>query len=484
MAVAPVTRIGTCEYELPTSYKEGMRVPGRLFASDDLLAAAIEDRVVEQVANVAMLPGIVGASLAMPDMHWGYGFPIGGVAATDVVAGGVVSPGGVGFDIACGVRLVRSDLVADEVRPRLEHLMHELTRAVPKGLGGRGRVSLTEKELTGAMAGGAAWAVKRGFGRRADAERAENGGVVEGADPELVSARALERGRGQLGTLGSGNHFLEIQRVETIYDEKRADVFGLFEGQLTVMIHSGSRGLGHQVCTDFLHDMDRAAAAFGIHLPDRQLACAPVDSDEGRRYLGAMAAAANFAIANRQLMMHWVREAFEHGLGQGEGRLGLDLVYDVSHNLARIETHPVDGEERELCVHRKGATRSLGPGHPLLADGPYASAGQPVIIPGDMGRASYVLVGTTEAEPRSWSSTCHGAGRRMSRGAAKRKFRADELRRELSAAGVMVMAASKAGLVEEAPLAYKDVSEVVDVCERAELSVKVAKLRPMGVLKG
>lgn len=481
---ADLPRVGPCEYELPVAYREGMRVPGRLFADDALLEMALKDRVVEQVANVAMLPGVVRASLAMPDMHWGYGFPIGGVAATDVAAGGVVSPGGVGFDIACGVRLLRSDLVAEEVRPRIEALVGELSRAVPKGLGGKGRVTLDRRELRAAMAGGVPWAVQRGYGRSADAQRAEGGGVIDGADPELVSDHAIERGHQQMGTLGSGNHFLEIQAVEELHDPELAAAFGLFEGQLTVMIHSGSRGLGHQVCTDYVRELDKAANRYGIALPDRQLACAPASSDEGRRYLAAMAAAANFATANRQVMTHWTRAAFEHALGIGEGRIGLDLVYDVSHNVARLEDHIVDGHSRLLCVHRKGATRSLGPGHPLLAGGPYERTGQPVIIPGDMGRASYLLVGTAQAEEKAFSSTCHGAGRRMSRGAAKRAFPVQQLRGELKERGVVVLAGHKALLAEEAPGAYKDVNEVVDVCEQAGLSLKVARLRPMGVLKG
>lgn len=476
--------IGSCEYRMEPSFKQGMRVPGRLFADEQLLDAAVKDNVVEQVANVAMLPGVVVASMAMPDMHWGYGFPIGGVAATDVQGGGVVSPGGVGFDIACGVRLLRSDLVADEIEGSIEQLTHELARSVPKGLGGKGRVSLSPGELAQSMAGGVPWAVSRGFGRREDVTRCENGGVMEGADPELVSPRAIERGFGQMGTLGSGNHFLEIQKVEETYDDRLARSFGLFEGQLTVMIHSGSRGLGHQVCTDYVRELDRAAVKYGIHLPDRQLACAPVGSEEGRRYLAAMAAAANFAMCNRQLIAHWVRQAFERTLGAGEGKLGLDLVYDVSHNLARLEEHEVDGKNMLLCVHRKGATRSLGPGHPLLADSPYSEIGQPVIIPGDMGRASYVLVGLVEAEKKAFSSTCHGAGRRMSRAQAKKRFPLARLRDELDQRGVFVEAGSKRALPEEAPGAYKDVSQVVEVCECAQLSRKVARLRPLGVLKG
>lgn len=484
MALGSLIKVGECEYELPVTYKDGMRVPGVLFGDEALVEAALKDRVVEQVANVAMLPGVVRASLAMPDMHWGYGFPIGGVAATHVDLGGVVSPGGVGFDIACGVRLLRTDLEAAEAGPSIRPLMNEISRSVPKGLGGHGRLSLTKKELVGAMIGGVAWAVEQGFGRREDPVHCETGGVIDGADPDLVSEHAIDRGHQQLGTLGSGNHFLELQEVTEIYDSATARAFGLFAGQLTVMIHSGSRGLGHQVCTDYVREMDRASDRYGIHLPDRQLACAPVDSPEGERYLGAMAAAANFAVANRQLMAHWVRQSFERVLGIGEAELGLQTVYDVSHNVARIETHEASGKELRLCLHRKGATRSLGPGHPLLADSPYAAIGQPVIVPGDMGRASYVLVGTAEAETKAWSSTCHGAGRQMSRGAAKRTFNARDLSADLAGRGIVVVAGSKQGLVEEAPGAYKDVSMVVDVCERAGLSKRVARLRPIGVLKG
>jgi tRNA-splicing ligase RtcB len=484
MALGALIKVGECEYELPVTYKDGMRVPGVLFGDEALVDAALKDKVVEQVANVAMLPGVVRASLAMPDMHWGYGFPIGGVAATQVDTGGVVSPGGVGFDIACGVRLLRTDLHAAETAPHVGPLMHEIARSVPKGLGGHGRLALTKKELVEAMTGGVAWAVGQGFGRPEDPIHCETGGVIDGADTDLVSEHAIERGHEQLGTLGSGNHFIELQEVMEIYDDATAQAFGLFAGQLTVMIHSGSRGLGHQVCTDYVREMDRAADKYGIHLPDRQLACAPVDSPEGKRYLGAMAAAANFAVANRQLMAHRVRQSFERVLGMGEARLRLQTIYDVSHNVARIETHEVDGDRLRLCLHRKGATRSLGPGHPLMADSPYAAIGQPVIVPGDMGRASYVLVGTAEAESKSWSSTCHGAGRQMSRGQAKRTFNARDLRADLASRGIVVVAGSKQGLVEEAPGAYKDVSVVVDVCERAGLSRRVARLRPLGVLKG
>ncbi len=470
-------------YEISKEYKKGMRVPGIIFADEDLLKKAEEDRAVEQVANVAFLPGIVRASFAMPDIHWGYGFPIGGVAATDPEEGGVISPGGVGFDISCGVRLMRTELTVEEARPYLERVMQALNRNIPKGVGSRGKIKARRRELEKLMTEGVKWAIKNGYGWPEDSERIEDGGCLEGADPAKISSRAFERGEDQPGTLGAGNHFLEIQKVEEVFDEKTAQGFGLFKGQLVVMVHSGSRGFGHQICTDYLKVMDKAMRKYGFSLPDRQLACAPLDSPEGKSYFSAMACAVNYALCNRQILGHWVRESFEQAFQKSARSLGLDLVYDVSHNIAKVEFHEVDGKKKRLCVHRKGATRAFGPNNPSVPR-KYRYLGQPVIIPGDMGTASYVLVGTREGEKMAFASTCHGAGRVMSRSEAKRKIRGENLKKELEGRGIYVMAGQLALLAEEAPAAYKDVSRVVEICEGAGLSRKVAKLLPLGVVKG
>jgi tRNA-splicing ligase RtcB len=455
-----------------------MRVPGIVFASRALLPAVASDRSIEQVANVATLPGIVVASYAMPDVHWGYGFPIGGVAATDVDQGGVVSPGGVGFDISCGVRLLVAPVTASELSPALSRLMDELAARIPRGLG-RGAVwHLTDRaELIRVLRGGSAYAVERGFGVPDDLIRCEDRGVVDDADPDAVSQRALDRGARQVGSLGSGNHFLEVQVVDAVYDRSVADRLDLQPGRVCVMIHCGSRGLGHQVCSDHVKVMDRAMPRYGITVPDRQLACAPAASPEGRSYLGAMAAAANYGRANRQLLTEATRDAFAAATGDRR----VDLVYDVSHNLAKIEVHTIAGQRRTLCVHRKGATQALSPGHPDLPDD-LRDVGQPVLVPGSMGTASHVLVGASGGD--AFSSTCHGAGRVMSRHAARRKIGGRALREELEVAGIAVRPGGMAGLAEEAPFAYKDVDEVVDVCQRAGLSRKVARLRPLGVVKG
>lgn len=455
-----------------------MRVPGIVFASRQLLPEAATDQALQQVANVATLPGIVGASYAMPDVHWGYGFPIGGVAATDVADGGVVSPGGVGFDISCGVRLLLSPLQRAELAPRLAAVMDELQRLVPRGMGKGAAWELSgEDELRHILTGGARYAVERGHGTARDLERCEDGGVLGGADAAAVSERALLRGLHQVGSLGSGNHFLEVQVVDHVHDEAVAGAFGLHVGQVCVMIHSGSRGLGHQVCTDHVGRMEAAMARYGIRVPDRQLACVPVRSPEGERYLAAMAAAANYGRANRQLLSEAARRAFARAAGTDR----LELLYDVSHNLAKLETHRVGGGRRLLCVHRKGATRALPPGHPdVPAD--LAGAGQPVLVPGSMGTASYVLVG--EAGGDAFHSTCHGAGRSMSRTAARRTVSGAALRRQLAERGVEVRAGSDRGLVEEAPSSYKDVDAVVDTVERAGLARRVARLVPVGVVKG
>lgn len=454
-----------------------MRVPGIIFASRALLPDVAADRSLEQVANVATLPGIVTASYAMPDIHWGYGFPIGGVAATDVDAGGVVSPGGVGFDISCGVRLLAADTDRATLAPRLATLMDRLGAVIPRGMG-RGAVWRLEgrSELDQVLTGGSRYAVERGYGVPRDLDRCEDYGAVADADPGQVSQRALERGLGQVGSLGSGNHFLEIQEVAEVIDPAVAEVFGLRAGQICVMIHCGSRGLGHQICTDHVRAMDRAMASYGITVPDRQLACVPVESHQGRAYLGAMAAAANYARANRQVLAHAARQAFAEVAGAG-----LDLVYDISHNLAKLETHPVDGSPRRLCVHRKGATRSLPPGHPDLPV-ELRRVGQPVLVPGSMGTSSYVLVGV-EGAP-AFASTCHGAGRVKSRHQAARGSSGQALRDRLEQQGIAVRGASWRGLAEEAPDAYKDIAEVVTAAEGAGLCRRVARLVPIGVVKG
>jgi tRNA-splicing ligase RtcB len=459
--------------------QEGMRVPGRVFASEALLAKAVEDQALRQVANVAHLPGIVEASMAMPDIHWGYGFPIGGVAATDIAAGGVVSPGGVGFDICCGVRLLASTLSAEEFRSRREPIMAELDARIPRGLGKGGIAG--QGLLASVLRDGAAAVLAAGYGWEEDLERCEEQGTSGGADPGEIGPRALERGAGQLGSLGAGNHFLEVQVVDRVFDAAAATAFGLAEGMVTVMIHCGSRGLGHQTCTDQLRLMGGAMGRYGITVPDRQLACVPVESPEGVRYLGAMAAAANFAWANRHVLAHTARLAFASALGGSVEDTGMVLVYDVAHNLAKIETHQVGGRTRRLCVHRKGATRAFGPGHPDLPSD-LRDIGQPVLIPGSMGTASWVLRGV-EGNP-AFASAAHGAGRVMSRTAAKRTETGAAVRRRLEAAGIAVRPGSVKLLSEEAPYAYKDVDEVVDVCDRARLASRVARLVPVGVVKG
>jgi tRNA-splicing ligase RtcB len=462
-------------FEIPRNRGAGMRVPVRIFADRELLAAMSRDRSIAQLLNVSTLPGVYGAVLGMPDMHEGYGFPVGGVAAT-LLPHGVISPGGIGFDINCGVRLLRSPLRACDVSAAIRPVVHELSRSIPVGLGGGGFL-VERRDLDHVLAEGCPYIVReKGLGREEDLDVIESGGRLAAADPAQVSERAKSRGKDQLGTLGSGNHFVEVQVVDAILDPDAAARLGLFEGQLTVLIHTGSRGLGHQVCTDHVAIMDRVATTYGIELPDRQLACAPFDSPEGRSYFAAMCAAANFAWCNRQVITHTVRRAFERILGRDAT---LAIVYDVGHNTAKIETH----EGRELCVHRKGATRAFGPSSPELPAA-YRGLGQPVLIPGSMGTASYVLVGTDAADGLSLASACHGAGRAMSRGEAKRRVSGAELRRELEARGIVVRSPSNVGLAEEAPLAYKDVGRVVDVVARAGLARTVARLRPIGVVKG
>jgi tRNA-splicing ligase RtcB len=470
-------------WRVPVGTIPGMRVPGVVFATEEMARKALEDRAVEQVAAVATLPGIVRASYAMPDIHWGYGFPIGGVAATDPAAGGVVSPGGVGFDIACGVRLIRTDLEWEAAKEHLPQLVVTLGQRVPRGIGGKGRMRLSVDEARTVLAEGVRFPLSRGVGWEEDAELCEDFGVLDDARPDFVSDRAVERGAPQLGSLGAGNHFLEVQVVEEVFHQHAANAMGLFEGQVCVMMHSGSRGVGHQTCTDFLKVVDRAMAGLGIEVPDRQLACVPLGHPAAREYLGAMYAAANYARANRHVLTDGVRESFERVLGRSARDLGMYLVYDVAHNLAKLEEHEVDGRRRSLCVHRKGATRAFGPDHPELPDR-YRPIGQPVLIPGSMGTGSYVLVGTAQAEEKAFSSTCHGAGRAMSRTKAKKVMGGPELRKSLEDRGIVLAASQWKLLAEEAPYAYKDVSQVVDACEGAGLSRKVARLRPVGVVKG
>ena len=479
----PLEQIDPCRYRLPRSYKPGMRVDGIIYADSRLLPSIKAGQALDQVANVAFLPGIQTASLAMPDIHWGYGFCIGGVAATDPADGGVISPGGVGYDINCGVRLVRTTLSLKDIQPRIPELTRALFASIPCGVGRTGKSKFNNVQQRHLLAEGAAYIVERGFGVDADLDHTESHGCLADADPDRLTPRAHERGQGQCGTLGAGNHFIEIQTVDEIYDPQAAAICGLDVGQITVMIHSGSRGLGYQVCDDSIKSMAKAPAKYGIDLPDRQLVCTPVDSPQGRRYFAAMAAAANYAWANRQMLMHLVRQTFAQFLGQPWRKFSLNLIYDVAHNIAKFETHDVAGQKKTLCVHRKGATRSFGPGSPEVpAD--YRTIGQPVIIPGDMGRNSYLLVGQERAMQETFGSTCHGAGRLMSRGAAIRSAKGRNIKRELAEKGITAIAQGRHGLAEEQPAAYKDVNLVVDIVHNAGLSKKVARFRPLGVIKG
>jgi len=474
-------KITDCKWELPKGYKPGMKVPAYFYINRKLMEL-LERDAVEQAANVATMPGIQVASLVMPDVHVGYGFPIGGVAAFDVEEG-VVSPGGVGFDINCGVRLIRTNLTVDEVRPKIRELIDQLFVAVPSGVGSEGRLRVKDSELDEIFVAGAKWAVENGYGYEKDLKHCEENGAMDGARPEVVSRKARERGRPQLGTLGSGNHFLEVQYVEKVYDEKAAKVMGLEEGLVTVMVHCGSRGLGHQVCSDFLVILDRAVRKYGIRLPDRQLACAPINSKEGEDYFAGMAASANYAWCNRQIITHWVRETFQKVFRMSEEDLGMELVYDVAHNIAKFEVHKVNGKKMKVCVHRKGATRAFGPGHPDIPED-YREIGQPVLIPGSMGTPSYVLVGTEKAMEEAFGSTCHGSGRVMSRAEAKRKLRGSTVKQKLERRGIYVRATQGALLAEEAPEAYKLSDDVVEVVHRAGISKIVARLLPLGVAKG
>ena len=475
--MADINKIDDNIYEVPIGYRPGMRVPGRIFVSE-ALRAMVEPGTIDQVANVANLPGIVKYSMAMPDAHLGYGFPIGGVAAFQE-DGGIISPGGVGFDINCGVRLLRTDLDSKLVQPLINTLIDALFEAIPSGLGATGRLQASDQQLTEAFTSGSKWAVEQGYGVEADVTHCEENGQMEGADPAQVSAKARKRGRPQLGTLGSGNHFLEIQRVEEIFDEEKAKQFGLFKGQITIMIHCGSRGAGHQICTDHLEVLNQAVKKYNIEIPDKQLACAPLGSPEAERYFGGMVCAANYAWANRHIIAHWTREVFERYFPEAS----LDLVYDVAHNVAKIEEHDVDGQRMRLYVHRKGATRAFGPSRREVP-ATYRSVGQPVLIPGSMGTASYVLCGNDNALDVSFGSACHGAGRVMSRSRATRLFNGKDVKAALNLQGIVVKATSPAMLAEEAPQVYKPSGDVVDVVHNLRIATKVAKLVPIGVSKG
>ncbi len=479
----PLEQVDSCCYRIPKSYRPGMRVDGLIFANAKLMEAIRNDQAPDQVANVATLPGIQGASLAMPDIHWGYGFCIGGVCATDPAEGGVISPGGVGYDINCGVRLVKTNLFLRDVQAHVRELIKGLFHTVPAGVGKSGKFRFNDAETRKLMGQGPQFVLDRGLGQAADLDHTEALGRIDGADPDEVSSHAVKRGSEQCGTLGSGNHFLEVQVVDAILDADVAKAFGLELNQVCVMIHSGSRGLGYQVCDDALAAFRNAPAKYGIDLPDRQLACAPVDSPEGKKYIGAMRAAANYGFTNRQLLMHQAREVFADLFGGTWQDLGMDLLYDVAHNIAKLETHVVDGKTKQVWVHRKGATRAFPAGHPEVPEA-FRAVGQPVIIPGDMGRASWVLVGAPGSMERSFGTTCHGAGRAMSRTAAVKDAAGRRIDKELEGKGVIAMATSRLGLAEEQPRAYKNVDDVVDVVHEAGLSRKVARMRPIGVIKG
>jgi tRNA-splicing ligase RtcB len=476
----PLKEIDPFRWELPQIGE--MRVPGIIYADRAMIEAMQKEDTLKQVANVAMLPGILKASLAMPDAHQGYGFSIGGVAAFDWEEG-IVSPGGVGYDINCGVRLAVTHLEEKDIRPKLEDVVNALYRNIPSGVGSKGSIHLSKSDEKKVLVQGSVWAVKQGYGEESDLEYTEDGGCLPDADPDEISEEAMKRGKNQLGTLGSGNHFLEVGVVDSIYDPEVARSFGLHEGQVTVMLHSGSRGLGYQVCDDFLARMVRHSQNLPFHLPDRQLSCAMIRSPEGRKYLSAMACAANYAWANRQILLYLAKETLLAALGIGPRNLGLRLVYDVCHNIAKKEDHLVDGVKRTVCVHRKGATRSFPAGHNALCKS-YRNVGQPVLVPGDMGRASYVLVGTETAMSETFGSTCHGAGRILSRNAALKAAKGRSIYRELEDKGILVRWTGRSTMAEEMPEAYKNISQVVNVVHGAGISRKVAKLKPLAVVKG
>jgi len=487
----PLKKVGECRYEIPQDYqseamkRQGlkMRVPGRIYADERMIESITRDNAPEQVVNVATLPGIVGYSIAMPDIHHGYGFAIGGVAAFDA-HDGVISPGGVGYDINCGVRLLRSDLQLDEVRPQIRKLIDTMFANIPSGVGSTSRLRLSRQDVDRVLRDGAGWAVEQGYGLPEDLTVTEEAGGIDGADPSVVSDNAKKRGAPQLGTLGAGNHFLEVQRVDAIYDADTAAAFGVTEiDQILVMIHTGSRGCGHQICTDYLELMRRANKKYGLPLVDRELSCAPASSDEAQRYFAAMKCGANYAWTNRQLIAHWIRESFESVFGKSAEQMGLRQIYDIAHNIAKLERHETLSGHREVYVHRKGATRAFGPGHPAIPE-KYRHVGQPVLIPGDMGTSSYLLVGTELAMNEAFGSSCHGAGRLMSRHAAIKQLPVDKVTGELESKGIYLRAKNRRLISEEAPGAYKDIENVVDVSHQSGLARRVARLRPLGVVKG
>ena len=480
--ISDLKPINDFEWEIPRSYREDMLVPVRVFASRRLLDKIMTDRSLEQAVNSATLPGLVGKVLVMPDMHQGYGFPIGGVAATRYPEG-VISPGGIGYDINCGVRLLESQIEYDKALPFLDELATTLDMYCPSGVGKKGSIRLSQKELDRLCIDGSRWALRNGYANEKDLQRTEAGGMIEGADPNTVSKRAKERGRPQLGTLGAGNHFIEVDVVDHVFDKNAADVMGLIVGNIVVQIHCGSRGFGHQICSDYVRQFQGAVQRYGIKLPDRELVCAPLESKEGVDYLAAMRSAANYAFANRQVLADLARQAFERVFAGNISNWELTQVYDIAHNMGKIETHKINGKEMRVCVHRKGATRAFGPGFEELPP-EYRNIGQPVLVPGSMGTASWVLVGTEESMQRSFGSSCHGAGRVMSRKKAKKQVRGEKLRLNLEKDGIRVRAGSMAGLAEEAPQAYKDVDEVVATVAGAGIARKVARLRPVAVVKG
>ncbi len=478
-----LNRINDQLWEIPAAFRGDMRVPARIYADEDILEAALQDKSIDQLINTAALPGAVGHALAMPDIHQGYGFPIGGVAAT-ALPDGVISPGGVGYDINCGVRLLSSDIEAEALAPHLDDLATMIYQNCPSGVGkGGSAFKLKAKEFKQLLREGGQWAVKAGYGRPEDADHTEGGGRFEGADPGAVSKRAIDRGRTQVGTLGGGNHFIEVDVVDTIYDAEAAAAMGLAEGLVAAQIHTGSRGFGHQIASDYIRTLQKAVQKYGISLPDRQLVCAPLSSREGQDYMGAMFAAANFAFANRQVLLHHLRRSFEQVLAGQLAEWDLHQVYDIAHNMAKIETHAIDGKQIKVCVHRKGATRAFGPSFEDLPAA-YKGIGQPVLVPGSMGTASYVLAGTDESMAQTFGSSCHGAGRTMSRSKAKKSVRGSEVRDRLEGEGIAIRAGSMRGVAEEAPLAYKDVDNVVQVVHNAGIARKVARLRPLVVIKG
>lgn len=474
-------KVRECVWEISGDYKKSMRVPGRIYLNDATIES-LEPGAIEQVANVACLPGIQQASIGLPDIHFGYGFSIGGVAAFSARTG-VISPGGVGFDINCGVRMLRTNLTEDEAKPKMKELINTLFKNIPSGVGSKGKIRLKEGQIDDVLNNGAEWAIENGYGWDEDLEYLEENGKMEEANSDKVSDKAKKRGIPQLGSLGSGNHFLEVQKIDEIFNEKAAKTFGVNPGEIAVLIHTGSRGCGHQVCSDYLRIMDKAYKNHKIDLPDRQLACAPVDSDEGINYFEAMSAAANYAWANRQMIVHWVRESFEEIFNKSAEDMEMDIIYDVAHNIAKKETHTINGRTMEVFVHRKGATRAFGPGHKDIPE-KYRAIGQPVIIPGTMGTSSYLLHGTQTAMEETFGSTAHGAGRKMSRASAKKEFKGEEIQEYLASIGIEVKATSLPIIAEESPDAYKDVDEVIKTADTAGISKLVAKMKPLGVAKG